>query len=206
MSKYCLNRNFKVIYIEFGYQMGGSQNADQFIKQMEESGFLSDYEYGKDYVHLGWQPGWETGVSQVGNDFQNGIQTNDFYGNPTAGMEILEGIVTAADTDFWFVLTSYGSDGLEIYLRQILVTHGTDLALAPVAYYVTMFQPYYSSGQIKGFMPSIGAGGEFEFLSGFPGKGLASTDIMSMTHIMFVLFLIAGNVVYLSKRNTEGDK
>lgn len=206
LFKYGLKRGFKIIFIEFGYNLGGSVNTAEMIREVEAKGFLDDYEYGVDYVHLGWQPGWETGVAQVASDFKKNIMHVDHYGNLVAGMKILEPINTAADTDLWFVLTGYGSGGLEVYLRQVQVPYGTKIALAPLAYYTTMFMPFYKSGQIVGIMPSLGAGGELEHLTGFPGKGLAATDITSATHVVFIVLLLIGNIGYLYKKSLSGKK
>jgi hypothetical protein len=60
--------------------------------------------------------------------------------------------------------------------------------------------PYYLSGNLKGLAVGVRGGAELEKLTGFYGDATIRMDAINITHIMFVLIIILGNVGYTITR------
>jgi uncharacterized membrane protein YtjA (UPF0391 family) len=63
--------------------------------------------------------------------------------------------------------------------------------------------PYLAGGQVKGMLPGLRAAAEYELIIGRKGLGVASADAISTSHIVFVVFVILGNISYFMRRRSK---
>jgi hypothetical protein len=68
----------------------------------------------------------------------------------------------------------------------------------------TSIKPYYDSGQLLGLMDGIKGAADLEFLTDHPGDAIVSSDILSFTQTLVLIFIILGNVAYWMQRQ-EGS-
>ena len=60
----------------------------------------------------------------------------------------------------------------------------------------TSIKPYYDSGQLLGIMDGIKGAADLEFLTGHAGDAIVSSDILSFTQTLVLIFIVIGNVSF----------
>jgi len=156
------------------------------------------YEYGKDYIHLGYVAGAEAAIAAMLEDITK-VFTADYQGTPLDQLELADRIKgpTYEKISLLWILSG-GSEVMEGWIRQGSVRY----ELRQIGDYLEMdtpiYIPYYPvllQGIING---GIGAA-EYEVLSGFAGEAAKLTDGLSIGHFVILIFLIIGNIGYLMK-------
>jgi hypothetical protein len=64
----------------------------------------------------------------------------------------------------------------------------------------TSIKPYYDSGQLAGIMDGIKGAADLEFLTQHPGDAIVSSDILTFTQSLVLIFIIVGNVSWYMTR------
>jgi hypothetical protein len=160
-------------------------------------------EYGVDYINIGYIAGTETAMAAVGKDLTATTST-DYKGNPLSQYPIMEGIVDANDFDLLLCYTT-GGDQSEGWVRQWVTVYGTDYMCSVLAMMVPTMLPYQNAGQIISVTSGAQAG-EMETLVKIPARGIKSADVITLTHILLIAYVIIGNIATLIKRGQGGGK
>jgi hypothetical protein len=150
-------------------------------------------EYGKDYVNLGFVPGFELAVANLATSFDETINT-DAYGNRREDLELIAGIEDANDFDMWMGVTNI------MTIRHWQAPYGTTLVALCSAADAPGFAPYYDAGQFTGLIIGKSGGAEFEYLLDRPGQNIRDLDAISMAQLLTVFFVIVGNIAQLVSR------
>lgn len=154
-------------------------------------------EYGVDYIHIGYLTGTEVAMAAVGKDLRAATST-DYRGVSLDQYSIMEGITDASSFDLLICYTT-GGDQSEGWVRQWYTPYGTPYLCSVLAMMVPTMLPYQSAGQIV----SLTAGaqsGQMELLVGVPARGIKSADVITLTHVLVLAFVVIGNVAYYGKK------
>ena len=178
----------KLVFVNFDPQ--GQLFADRLLNSINKHG----KEYGIDYVLLGFVPGGKSvGGAALAEDIHS-VFSKDFYGTSIDTLKMMDNIKSHEDIDM-IIDVDWGS-GTEAFLQQwvgpyksILVAHMTN-QMAPT------FQPHYNAGNIKGFIVGVRGAAEYELLANIPGVGVATTDALSTSHLLVVISIIVGNIIF----------
>ena len=178
----------KLVFVNFDSQ--GQLFADRLLNSINKHG----KEYGIDYVLLGFVPGGKSvGGAALAKDIHS-VFSKDFYGTSIDTLKMMDNIKSHEDIDM-IIDVDWGS-GTEAFLQQwvgpyksILVAHMTN-QMAPT------FQPHYNAGNIKGFIVGVRGAAEYELLANIPGVGVATTDALSTSHLLVVISIIVGNIIF----------
>ncbi len=155
--------------------------------------------YGVDYIHIGYNPRGEVGMTQFASDIYTAFP-NDFINNrPLGTYEIMEGVQTAAEFDVLISIES-GTPGASEWVRQWVQPYGIPFLVGALGVSVPGVAPYKNAGQIVAFIAGLRSAAEYEFLAGRPAIALAQQDPLSTTHILVILFVIVGNLGYFFTR------
>lgn len=158
---------------------------------------------GKDWVFLGYRPGWDMLIVNMGENLKGAFE-KDFYGQPTQAMEALQGIgslknmdmavdfAAGATVNLWI---AYGSDRYGFPLAA-----GTTAVSAPDLY------PFYQSRQIVGFMGGLRGAADYESLATVPGDATRGMLAQSATHVLLVVLILGANVRFLMGRFSSRRK
>lgn len=180
----------KIVVVAFDVQ--GSMFADRILGSVNKYG----KEYGKDYVLLGFVPGGKAvGGAALANDIHKVFQ-KDFYGKDVSSLPMMEKIRSYKDISV-IVDVDWGQ-GIEAFLYQWVAPYKSRLIAHMTSQMSPTFEPHYSAGNIIGFIIGVRGAAEYELLAKRPGVGVATTDALSASHLLVVLSVIAGNIVYLS--------
>jgi len=160
------------------------------------------YEYGVDWVHLGYIAGGEPSYASVLGDI-NSLFSEDYEGTPTSALPLMAelGVPTADDIDLVYIMTA-GGDVIEGWIRQSAVQYDHTLITQVNEMMVPTILPYYPincDGIMNG---GIGAA-EYEVYSGYSGEAVKLSDMMTMGGLVVLIFLILGNIGYFM---TKGGK
>lgn len=155
--------------------------------ELEENG----YEYGEDYVILGYVMPNEASVASMAQDFQGTI-TQDWLGRP-----IDDTFLTEVETnEDWDLIADFTTGLATTFLLNHFALRGTPMTVNCIGVMVSSQKPYVDSGVYLAILQSMRGGAELEFLTGHPGPGMTAMDAFTFGHYMLLLFIIAGNIGY----------
>jgi hypothetical protein len=189
--QHMIEKDLKLVFISWGAE--GPLISELMFQDLLD---LQDYKYGEDYVQLGFYAGGETALTSFAEDVRGLVKT-DYYGTSIDQLPIMNGINDATAFD---LVLDYSGTPAERILRQYHTTY--DLPCGFV-YLSGMFPdaiPYYSSGQMIGFVNGLRGGAEYELLTNRPRWGAASLDALSTSHIFYAILVVFVNVLYIYDR------
>ena len=123
----------------------------------------------------------------------------DIYGTPLDDLTVMEGVNSA--NDVYLLIDMEISTTLEILLRQFWAPYHTRILLGCPGMMKSMYYPYLDAEQVHGMIAGVGAAAEYELLLRRPGDALKSTDVMSVSHLMVIAFIVVGNIGYFVERS-----
>lgn len=179
----------------------GPQLWDKAIAEINPARYGA--EYGVDYINIGYIAGGETAMAAVGKDLRATTST-DYRGNSLDQYPIMDGIVDAHSFDLIICYTT-GGDQSEGWVRQWYTVYGTPYLSAVLAMMVPTMLPYMNAGQIISVVSGAQAG-EMESLVRAPARGIKSADVITLTHILCLAYVVIGNVAYFANKSKGGVK
>ncbi len=157
--------------------------------------------YGKDYIQIGYIAGTETAMAAVGKSISATTST-DYKGTPLSQYTIMQGVDSAADFALLIEYTT-GGDQSEGWVRQWYTPYHTPYLCCVLAMMVPTMLPYQKAGQIVSVVSGAQAG-QIELLVKAPGRGVKSADVITVTHMLCIAFVVVGNIAYFGKKFSGG--
>jgi hypothetical protein len=158
--------------------------------------------YGEDYIFLGYIAGTQTAMAGVLGDLP-ALVSIDYNQDPLGSFPIMDGIEGADDFDLVAYMTTSG-DIAEGWVYQAYSQYNAKLIGGVLSMMTTSIKPYYDSAQLLGLMDGIKGAADLEFLTNHPGDAIVSSDILSFTQTLVLIFIIIGNVAFWMQRQ-EGS-
>ena len=159
---------------------------------------FSQLKYGDDYVFLGYVPGTEAALASVVHGAKE-FAARDAYGAPTADMPIFKVADMATDYNLAVAVTT-STDPVEWYVRQIYTPFKTPLLFMVVAVIGPSVQPFIASKQAVGMISGQNQAAQYELLIHKPGSAVAALDAQSGAHVLIMVYIVLGNLVYWPMR------
>ncbi|HHW27550.1 MAG TPA: hypothetical protein GXX23_09525 [Firmicutes bacterium] len=187
--------------VEVAFLEAGLIHARNAIDKWEKAGKV----YGEDIILLGYAAGAETAISAFAQDVAQVFPT-DIRGKPLSSYPIMEGIKTAADFDLIAEFAT-GIPGPPEWVRQVVTRSNVPLACGVVAVMGPQNVPYLQSGQLVGLLGGgLKSAAEYETAIGMPGLATAAMDAQSLGHVVIVLFVLMGNLLFWAERQEQKAK
>ncbi|HHL41162.1 hypothetical protein DRO31_00780 [Candidatus Bathyarchaeota archaeon] len=158
--------------------------------------------YGEDYVFIGYIAGTQTAMAGVLGDLHE-LVTNDYQGNPISGMPLMDNVGGADDFAIVAYVTTSG-DVAEGWVYQAYSQYNRDVLGGTLSMMTTSIKPYYDSGQLLGIMDGVKGAADLEFLTGHPGDAIVSSDILTFTQTLVLIFIAVGNISWFMQKQ-EGS-
>lgn len=193
-------RPVKVVIIAIW--VDGPPIADMVLKELKPEQPPYNKKYGVDWIFLGYTPGGETAMAALGKDFWSTLPTDYYYKKSVSEYPIMQGLRSAKDVALLVSLET-GTPGADEWVRQWYVPYKVPMIVGCIGVMAPTIAPYLAGGQIKGALPGLRAAAEYELIIGRKGLGVASADVLSTSHIVFVLFVIIGNIAYFMRRRSK---
>jgi hypothetical protein len=160
-------------------------------------------EYGVDYINIGYIAGTETAMAAVGKDIKATTST-DYKGTPLDQYPIMDGIDGASSFDLLIEYTT-GGDQSEGWVRQWYTPYHVPYLCCVLAMMVPTMLPYQNAHQIVALTAGAESG-QMESLVGAPGRGIKSADVITLTHILCIIYVVIANIAYFGMRFSKGGK
>lgn len=193
LLRHAFRKNLRVVTMTLW--VSGTGMADQLVSQVAKE---MGKENGKDYVFLGWSPGGQAVIINMGQDLSTTFPS-DYGGRPTRELPVLNGVHNLKDVSYMVSLGA-GRPGVEEWYvfgkdkYKFELGGGCTGVMAPGLY------PLLRSGQINGLIGGLRGAAEYESLIGQKGQAVAGMDAQSATHIAIIVLVIICNLFYLSLR------
>ena len=197
LLRHAFKKNLRVITMTLW--VSGTGMADQLVSQVAKE---MGKEYGTDYAFLGWSPGGQAVIINMGQDLYSAFPS-DYGGRATKELPILKGVRSLKDVGYMVSLGA-GRPGVEEWYvfgkdkYKFELGGGCTGVMAPGLY------PLLRSGQINGLIGGLRGAAEYESLIGQKGKAVAGMDAQSATHLAIIVLVIMCNLFYFSLRHQRG--
>ena len=196
----CYRRNHRVIAI--------SLYSVQSVPLMTEimQGIATDPEFagvvqeGRDFAIAGYSPGAAATILAAGQDFYL-VFKEDSKHAPLKGQEVMKGIGNLKDIPLVITLSA-GS------LPDTWIAYGQDrfrfkLGLGCTAVMATDYYPRLQSKQLCGLVGGLAGAYQYESLVNAPGRATEAMKPQSVIHLVIVLLIVVGNVLYFVSRRSK---
>lgn len=165
---------------------------------MDELAAEYGLEYGTDYAFLGYKPGAQAVILNLGQSLA-GTFPFDTEGTPVPELPVTENVGNLKD--FSFVFDFAAGDSIEFWWipygqekHRFSFGAGCTAVMAPDLY------PFLQSRQMVGLLGGLAGAAEYESLVGVPGRATTGMQPQSVTHLIIILFIVTGNAVYFITR------
>jgi hypothetical protein len=193
--KHLMDNNQKFVIVG----IGTDESTALMQSLINELDLESRYDYGVDYVGIGFIPGGEITVASLAEDFQNVIET-DAYGNKVSDLQLTADIEGVED---FAAMIPFDSAGVMMFWVRNWTTYDIPFFAAFTAGSEPTYAAFYNAGDIEGYLAGLRGGAEYELLTGYLSLGVKSMDLQSLTHLYAFAVLVVGNIVIYIRRNDD---
>lgn len=194
-----IRRQLKILVVSTAFT--GPQVMQEVVEDVLQHQAAS-YQYGEDYVNLGYLPAHETSLLLFGQDPLSAVRVDfknraDLKAYPLAsalGRVPQEGLARAIPL---IVYLGGNEESLRLWIEQVIARQpdarmivGVSAGLEPYTY------PYLGAGQLAGVLSGLTGAAEYESLTQSPGRAVRSIDSQAGVHLLIVGLVILGNIVY----------
>lgn len=159
-------------------------------------------EYGVDFINLGFKEGREVVMVQLGESLLD-IYPKDYNGDVTEDFPVMEGVRKLKDLAV-LVNVSAGYPGTKEWVQQVRSRYDIPIVAGCTAVSAPEYFPYFQSEQLSGLLGGLAGAAEYEQLVGTVGTAARKMDAQSLGHVMIIVFILLGNLVYFLRRK-EGN-
>jgi hypothetical protein len=206
---HCIQKKLKMYFLALWPL--GRQMTDDTINTIIKPDF-PHLQYGIDYINLGFKSGNEGVIKVIVTDLRQ-LYTTDAYGSDIGSIPMMQGVNSVQDVDL-LVNVSAGYPGTKEWVQYAVTPYPDEIRMvggctgvqAPLLY------PYIPQ-QLPGLLAAIKGASEYEKLvldayppQGSVGKYMEAQRRMGpqlIAHVLMVLLIIGGNVIFFVGRKRE---
>jgi hypothetical protein len=202
LVEHMFRRDIKFVVTSVGLEQFGPKLAQDELDKLAEK---HDKEYGVDYVNLGYKSAGGSAVVGAPLGFLmdafardiHAIFPTDREGTPVSELPLMQRVKNIEDAHL-VVCVAY-----EPPVEWISFVHaqfGTPLVFACMSITVPRYAIYFEAEQVAGILGGTRGAAEYERLLELeePGEGTQLMTPQSFVHILMIVFIILGNIGYLS--------
>lgn len=203
-TRHAATRNHKLYFMTLwpqGVPMV-QENVDILKREFPE------YEYGVDYVNMGFRPGNE-GVIKVAVSNIKELYNSDVKGTSLDDVPMTKNLKNVQSMDL-IVNVSAGTPGAKEWVQYAATPFDIDMVAGTTGVGAPALYPYIPS-QLNGILGAIKSAAEYEqvLINEYPQfkenehaqEGLRRMGPQLVAHSLLILLIIAGNVIYFVGRS-----
>ena len=195
LLRQCFDEDIRVIAITL--VPDGTTLASTLIQGIAEEKGAVD---GEDYVFLGYRPGATQVILGMGTAIASVFET-DYSGKATTEIPMMKDIKNYDQISLLIDLASGSST--EIWIIYANVRYNLQIAAGVTGVIISQMYPYLQTGQLVGLISGILGAAEYESLIDVPAKGILWINIESFVHLLIVLLVVIGNIIFFNQRKRE---
>jgi hypothetical protein len=200
--RHAFNKGLYIIGVNFFNPAGIGLGTRAFTTVGDELGKVN----GTDYCFLGYKPNMVAAIQAMNSNITD-VFAVDAYQQPTDRLPIIQRTPRLRGSIKYLVDLAAG-ETVRPWVAFGATPGGYPMGAGCTAVSFADYFSLYQSGQINGLMGGLKAAAEYEELNFQNGlvekknKGAASAGMnsQSIVHVLLVLFILAGNVVYFTGR------
>ncbi|MGE3063583.1 MAG: hypothetical protein AB7T10_08130 [bacterium] len=209
LTYHAFYNNLRVLFVTM-YPQGSGMGQDIIDKTLEHWNEVHPdlkKELGKDITLLAYVPGVSAVMLKMGEDIPATFN-EDAYGNKLENLDVMSGIKTYDNLNYMVELA--GSSVVLSWLMYANGRYNLKMGIGTTAVSAAEYYTYLQSGQANGLLGGLKGAAEYEKLiaenHSYSGRKDASVgmDAQSAAHILFILLIILGNIVFFIKKHKEG--
>ena len=197
VSHQVIQRGAKLVYISTNAE-GPLMYERMLVEKLQPILDNAGYEYGEDYVYLGYVAGAETALAAIASNIRTAF-TEDYYGTPLDDIPLMQTVQGYAD---YTMVSTFTMGSPESFVRQFNTQYNIITHVHCGEMMTPNLLPFWSSGQITGLLNGAFGAAELEVLINQPGDAVKLTDVYSFSNILVFVFLVLGNVGFLMSRRS----
>jgi hypothetical protein len=170
--------------------------TDKALREIAEAEFGAIE--GVDFANLGFKEGREAVMVRLGTSIP-GTYPLDAKGRPVETIPVMQGIRNFDSVDL-IVNISAGYPGTKEWVQQVRTRFDVPLVAGVTAVSAPEFYPYVQSGQLQGLLGGLAGAAEYEKLIDRPGAATRGMDAQSLGHLVILLFIVVGNLLFIGRR------
>jgi hypothetical protein len=179
-----------VIYTSNDYSTGFNEiGINEVIDELDALG----WEYGTDYINLGYIPGVIVSTVKLSEDPWSATAT-DARGNDITTLPLMQDFKRGGEDVY--AISCRSLDNIAAAITYLKIPFGVKVINPSSAADYSEVIAFWQTGQIDGMLGAIHGYAEYEQLIGRPGLASAQLDAQSIGHILILIGLIAGNITY----------
>ncbi|KAA3632477.1 MAG: hypothetical protein DWP97_10920 [Calditrichaeota bacterium] len=208
LTRHCLAKGHKIVYMCL-FATGQGQLERTFREVIRPE--FADKVDGIDYVNLGYKAGNEGVLNVIITDFQKMFPT-DVNTVPYDSIPIFNNIKSCKDLDF-IVSIGGGRPGIKEWILFVGDPGDIPIAAGVAAVVAPQLYPYYPN-QLLGLLGGVKGAAEYEntLKDNYPRFENSDTPAIKMmgpqtlAHIVIMLFIIIGNILYFREKRLGKHK
>jgi hypothetical protein len=153
--------------------------------------------YGKDYVNIGYRPGYVAMMVGIGREIRDYFRT-DYKGVPIDSFEFMRSVHAYRDIGL-LVSLAHGAVA-DAWIQYVGGRYNQTIIVGCTGVNAPNLYQYLHSGQIKGLIGGLQGASEYESLIEKPGSATLGMPAQSAAHGLIILLLIIGNIGYILSR------
>ena len=181
----------------------------EIIEQLKQKGVEGNWEYGKDWVNLGYLVGGGLSIQSMSRaDDIKTVLKSDAFGTPLKDVPVFKGVNTVKDVPMLVEITGLVgvfNAWLQFFQRDTyrpMLIHGCTSISIPDAYI------YYSSKQIGGFFEGVAGAAWYDVLLNriYPGREEVATGTntgIACAQLFVLALMFVGNAAYFIERYSQ---
>lgn len=198
--RHLFRRNLRVVMLSL-WPAGPPMVELALEKLASEPGFKK--RYGYHYVNLGFKEGREAVMVDMGRSIRATFPV-DFYGTKISKLPLMNEVRNYASFPL-FVNLSVGYPGTKEYVQYAQSRFNLTMIAGSGAVSVPEYSAYLQSGQLSGMLMGIAGCAEYEQLLKEPGLALTFMNSQSVGHLLIIVLIIIGNVLYFLIKRGEKE-
>ena len=163
------------------------------------------YQNNEDFVWLGFREGKAAVISAFGRDLRGTFDGKAADGTALDKIPLMDGKKQLKDFDL-MVLISAGFPGVKEYVQLVQGRYDLPMVASCTAVSTTDLTPYYGAGQLLGLAGGMAASAEYEELVGRPGAATQGADVLNVGHLVVIIAILFGNVIYFADRRWQARR
>ena len=195
LLRQCFDRDIRVVALTL--IPDGTTLASTLIQEIAEEKGAVD---GENYVFLGYRPGATQVMLGMGSSIASVFET-DYSGKTTTEIPMMKNITNYDQISLLIDLASGSST--EAWIIYANVQFNLQIAAGVTGVIISQMYPYLQTGQLVGLISGILGAAEYEKLINVPAKGMLWINIESFVHLLIVLLVVIGNIIFFKQRQRE---
>lgn len=180
-----------------------SPNGPMLWEEAIADAAKENQEYGVDYVYMGYIPGEETASLAIATNTWDAFNSRDAYGTPFEQLPLMDEF-TGADDASAIIMSGSSMQFIFGYIRQWQETFGSTMIATGSSKFESTYVAFLVTDQIYSVIAGSTHAAQYELLLNEPGLTIASMDAQSISHIVLILFMILGNVLFFIQKMGGG--